>query len=127
MRCLQLILASCLFLGLPALNKADEKDKDAPSKEKLVGTSWEGNGKAGFTIYYEFMKDDKLKTVLQKKTEKYELEGTWQLKGSSLTITSKSPDGEKQSITTIKTLTDEKLVLVTETKEVFEFTRTKKK
>lgn len=97
---------------------------------KLMG-KWEltksesGNAPKGAIV--EFMKDNKLTISIDLGGKKLEMAGTYKLDGDKLTVTIKPPDGGKEETDTdtVKTLSDEKLVLVDKDKKETEFTKKK--
>jgi uncharacterized protein (TIGR03066 family) len=98
-------------------------DKDKGNADKIVGT-WEFvkiNGKdPGIPIKVEFTKDSKIKIGGM------EL-GSYKIEGDKITLTAKKKDGKDDTdVSTIKLLTDEKMILVDEKKkEETEFKKSK--
>lgn len=93
--------------------RADEKVDAA----KLVG-KWEmvksDEQAAPKGALVEFTKDGKVTLTLDAGGKKFEMGGTYKLAGDKLTVKFKPPDGgeEKEDTDTVKSLTDDKLVLV---------------
>jgi len=93
--------------------RADEKVDAA----KLVG-KWEmvksDEQTAPKGALVEFTKDGKVTLTLDAGGKKFEMGGTYKLAGDKLTVKFKPPDGgeEKEDTDTVKSLTDDKLVLV---------------
>ena len=116
--------AVVVFVGFVS---AEDKKVDAA---KLVG-KWEltksesGNAPKGAIV--EFTKDNKLSITIDVGGKKVELTGTYKVDGNKLTVTIKNPDGGKDEsdTDTIKSLTDEKIVLVDKDKKETEFMKKK--
>lgn len=106
-------------------NAADKVDP-----AKLVGTwelakSDEENAPKGATI--EFTKDNKIIIAFDANGKEIKLEGTYKVDGDKLTVKLSLPGGKDNEDTdTIKTLTDDKLVLVDKSNKTNEFARKKK-
>jgi uncharacterized protein (TIGR03066 family) len=104
--------AVALLLSGVAVQTTTAADAKVDAK-KIVGV-WEGakGGEfpPGATI--EFTKDGKVKVSLEANGKKVTVEGTYKVAGDKLTVTMKGPGGkEKTDTDTIKTLTDDKLVI----------------
>ena len=106
MRAAVLTLVACLLAPSVWV-----EDKEPATATKLVGT-WEvvkGHLPAGTTV--TFTKDNKFSLAGENEGKPFKREGTYQLKGDSLRITSKGDDGKESVVTvTIKSLTDKELV-----------------
>jgi uncharacterized protein (TIGR03066 family) len=89
------------------LAAAAQDQKDASTKEKLVGV-WEV--KEGATV--EFTKDGKLKVTFRMDGKEASAEGTYALEGDKLTITHKIGDKEEKETLTVKSLDDKVLTTV---------------
>jgi uncharacterized protein (TIGR03066 family) len=121
------VTAIAAVVVLVGMANAEDKKVDAA---KIVG-KWEltksdsGNAPKGAIV--EFTKDNKLAITIDVGGKKVELAGTYKIDGDKLTVTIKSPDGGKDEsdTDTIKTLTDEKIVLVDKEKKETEFTKKK--
>ena len=107
--------------GVRADDKIDEK--------KLVG-KWEltksddENAPKGAVI--EFTKDNKLTVTIEFNGKELKLNGTYKVDGNKLTVKLTSPDGKEEEDTdTVKSLTDEKLVLVDKKDKTTELTKKK--
>ena len=106
---------------------ADDKKIDPA---KLVG-KWEltksesGNAPKGALI--EFMKDNKMTITVDFNGKSLTLNGTYKVDGDKLTVTIKPPDGGKEDsdTDTIKSLTDDKIVLIDKEKKETELTKKK--
>src|SRR5262245_3327925 len=106
---------------------ADDKKIDPA---KLLG-KWEltksesGNAPKGAII--EFMKDNKMSINVDFNGKSLKLEGTYKVDGDKLTVTIKPPDGGKEDsdTDTIKSLTDDKIVLIDKDKKETELTKKK--
>lgn len=115
--------------GVRAQDKDAKKDDKKVDAAKLVG-KWEltksTDAGAPKGAIVEFTKDMKLKISIEFNGKNLDLDGTYKVDGDKLTVTIKSPDGKEDSDTdTIKSLTDEKVVLLD--KEGKETELTKKK
>jgi uncharacterized protein (TIGR03066 family) len=116
------VAAALLFVGTtPAADKVDAA--------KLVG-KWELTKSAdesapkGATV--EFTKDNKVTISFDANGKEVKLEGTYKVDGEKLTVKLALPGGKDNEDTdTIKTLTDEKLVLIDKDKKENEFTKKK--
>jgi uncharacterized protein (TIGR03066 family) len=106
---------------------ADDKKIDPA---KLVG-KWEltksesGNAPKGAII--EFKKDNKLSITVDFNGKSLTLDGTYKVDGDKLTVTIKPPDGGKEDsdTDTIKSLTDDKIILIDKDKKETELTKKK--
>jgi uncharacterized protein (TIGR03066 family) len=117
--------------GIRADEKDKEKDKDKKvDAAKLVG-KWEltkseaENAPKGAIV--EFTKDNKLTITVDVGDKKVELTGSYKVDGDKLTVKIKPPDGgkEEEDTDTIKSLTDEKVVLVDKNGKTTELTKKK--
>ncbi len=108
---------------LVSAGAAGAADKDKPNADKIVG-SWEFvkiNGKdPGIPIKVEFTKDGMIKVGGMTL-------GTYKIDGDKITLTAKKTGAKDDTdVSTIKLLTDEKLILVDEKKkEETEFKKAK--
>jgi uncharacterized protein (TIGR03066 family) len=109
------LAAAAVLVAGPAL--ADEKKDAKFDAAKLVG-KWEmvksDEQTAPKGALVEFTKDGKVTLTLDAGGKKFEMGGTYKLAGDKLTVKFKPPDGgeEKEDTDTVKSLTDDKLVLV---------------
>jgi uncharacterized protein (TIGR03066 family) len=123
------VAAFAAVVVLAGMSQAQDKDKKI-DPAKLVG-KWEltksesENAPKGALI--EFTKDNKLMITIDANGKKFELSGTYKVDGDKLTVTIKSPDGGKDEsdTDTIKSLSDEKLVLIDKEKKETELTKKK--
>jgi uncharacterized protein (TIGR03066 family) len=125
MRHLLAVSFTCVALTLTG-GVVAAADKDKENADKIVGT-WEFvkiNGKdPGIPIKVEFTKDSKIKVGGM------EL-GSYKIEGDKITLTAKKKDGkdgkDDTDVSTIKLLTEEKMILVDEKKkEETEFKKSK--
>lgn len=120
------ILAACVaavvFVGPAAA--ADKVDA-----AKLVGM-WEltksadENAPKGATV--EFTKDNKVTIAFNANGKEVKLEGTYKVDGDKLTVKLSLAGKDNEDTDTIKSLTDDKLVLVDKQSKENEFTKKKK-
>lgn len=123
-RVLTTVAVAIVFVGGVT---ADDKKVDPA---KLVG-KWEltksesGNAPKGAIV--EFKKDNKLAITIDFNGKSLTLDGTYKVDGDKLTVTIKPPDGGKEDsdTDTIKSLTDDKLVLIDKDKKETELTKKK--
>lgn len=123
-RCLAILAVAFVIVGGI---RADDKKVDPA---KLLG-KWEltksesGNAPKGAIV--EFKKDNKLTITVDLNGKPLELTGTYKVDGDKLTVTIKAPDGGKDDsdTDTIKSLTDDKLILIDKDKKETELTRKK--
>jgi uncharacterized protein (TIGR03066 family) len=122
------VLAAVVFtIVFVAGASADDKKIDPA---KLVG-KWEltksesNNAPKGAII--EFKKDNKLSITVDFNGKSLELSGTYKVDGDKLTVTIKPPDGGKEDsdTDTIKSMTDDKIVLIDKDKKETELTKKK--
>jgi uncharacterized protein (TIGR03066 family) len=122
------VLAAVAFaIAFVSGASADDKKVDPA---KLVG-KWEltksesGNAPKGAIV--EFMKDNKLTITVDFNGKSLTLNGTYKVDGDKLTVTIKPPDGGKEDsdTDTIKSLTDDKIVLIDKDKKETELTKKK--
>jgi uncharacterized protein (TIGR03066 family) len=121
------ILAACVAAVVLVGSAVADDKVDAT---KLVGM-WEltksadENAPKGATV--EFTKDNKVTIAFNANGKDVKLEGTYKVDGDKLTVKLSLPGGKDNEDTdTIKSLTDEKLVLVDKDKKENEFTKKKK-
>src|SRR5262245_23679478 len=103
-------VALAFLLVAPAVAFADI------DKDKMVGV-WEITDTEGIPpgTTVEFTKDGKIKLNTSQGDQKITLEGTYKIEKDKLHYTYKRPDGgERMAVDTIKELTNDRLVLVTE-------------
>ena len=121
------ILAACAAAVL-VVGGGRAADKIDPAK--LVG-KWEITKTEDETApkgaVVEFTKDKKVTLTIDAGGKKVELGGTYKVDADKLTVTFKAPDSGKESsdTDTIKSLTDDKLVLVDNKGKATEFARKK--
>ena len=85
-------------------------------KDKMVGV-WEITDTEGIApgTTVEFTKDGKIKLNTSQGDQKFTLEGTYKVEKDKLHYTYKLPDGgERKAVDTIKEVTNDRLVLLTE-------------
>lgn len=112
---------------------ADDKKKDEPAKidkAKLVG-KWEltksTDKEAPLGAIAVMEKDGKVTIIFDANGKEIKIPGKYEVKGDKLTITISPPGAAEESNTdTIKSLTDEKLVLVDKDGKESELTKKKK-
>lgn len=117
MNTLRLVLVCGLMASMALVSQARQDKKI--DKAKLVGT-WtfvKTTSKEalppGASMKVSFTKDGKMTLAIGIKDKEFKVNGTYSIKGNKLTTTLKSPDGskEKTETSTIKELTDKKLVM----------------
>jgi uncharacterized protein (TIGR03066 family) len=118
------VAAAVVFVG-PSV-AADKVDA-----AKLVGM-WaltkSADAEAPKDATVEFTKDNKVTITFKANDKEIKLEGTYKVDGDKLTVKLSVPGGKDNEDTdTIKTLTDEKLVLVDKQNKENEFTKKKEK
>lgn len=129
------ILAACvatvLFAG--AAVGQDKKDGKKDDKKvdpaKLVG-KWElsrsTDKDAPKGAVVEFTKDNKVLITLDVNGKEFKLDGTYRVNGDKLMVKMADPAGKEQEETdTIRTLTDDKMVLIDKDNKENEFTKKK--
>lgn len=122
------VLAAVAFTVVFVAGASADDKKIDPAK--LVG-KWEltksesGNAPKGAIV--EFMKDNKLAITVDVNGKSVTLNGTYKVDGDKLTVTIKPPDGGKEDsdTDTIKSLTDDKIVLIDKEKKETELTKKK--
>jgi len=108
------ILMACAVVALcVSAGHADDKIDPAKivGKWKLIRTTAE-NAPKNATI--EFLKDNKLHVVADQDGTKIEIQGVYKVESNKLTVTIFLPDGKKDTpeTDTIKSLTDDKMLLI---------------
>ena len=107
---------------------AEEKDKKIDAG-KFVG-KWEltksGDEGAPKGAIVEFTKDNKVSITLDFNGKEFKMEGTYKVDGDKITVKLKTPDGKDEEDTdTIKSLTDDMIVLVDKKGKETEFKKKK--
>jgi uncharacterized protein (TIGR03066 family) len=116
-----------LFVGVASAD--DKKDAKKIEADKLVG-KWELLKDAeplpkGTVL--ELTKDGKLTLVIEIDGKKLDVTGTYKVEGDKFNYKIKTPDGtDQEGSSTIKTLTDEKLVTESKEKTESEWKKLKK-
>jgi uncharacterized protein (TIGR03066 family) len=122
MKVLFAVLAALLVLA------GSGRAADKIDAEKLLG-KWEvtkGDTEAPKNAILEFAKEGKLMVSFELDGKKMELSGTYKIEEDKITLTLKSADGkEKISVETVKSLTDDMLVLEDKDGKKTEMTRKK--
>jgi uncharacterized protein (TIGR03066 family) len=122
-----ILAAFAVAVVVVGFGRAEDKKLDAAKlvgKWELTKSTDEGAPKGAIV---EFMKDSKLTITFELGGKKIEMGGTYKLDGDKLTVTIKPPDGGKEETDTdtIKTFTDDMLVLIDKDKKETEFTKKK--
>ncbi|HEX3146485.1 MAG TPA: TIGR03066 family protein [Gemmataceae bacterium] len=123
------ILAACsVAFVLVAAASADDKEKKFDAA-KFVG-KWEltksGDENAPKGAVVEFAKDMKVSITIDLNGKEFKLDGTYKVDGDKITVKLKTPDGKEDEDTdTIKTLTDDMIVLVDKKGKETEFKKKK--
>jgi uncharacterized protein (TIGR03066 family) len=123
----RLLAAVAAVVVLVGASSAQDKKIDPA---KLVG-KWEltksdsENAPKGAIV--EFAKDNKLTITIDAGGKEFKVSGTYKVDGDKLTVTIKPPDGGKEDseTDTIKSLTDDKVVLIDKDKKETELTKKK--
>jgi uncharacterized protein (TIGR03066 family) len=125
-------VAALVFVGAGYADdkKGEKKDEKKIDAAKLVG-KWEmtkssdENAPKGAIV--EFTKDGKLTITVDLNGKKLEIGGKYKVEGDQLTVTVTPPDGGKEDsdTDTIKSMTDEKVVLVDKKGKETELTKKK--
>ncbi len=126
-RLLAVCVAALVVGSVSADDKKEEKKIDAA---KLVGkweiTKTQGDVPKGTIV--EMTKDGKLKVTAEFNGKKLELEGSYSVDGEKLKTKIKGPDGsEVEDTDTIKSVTDDKLVISDKDGKESELTKMKEK
>ena len=123
------ILAACaVAFVFVAAASADDKEKKFDAA-KFVG-KWEltksGDENAPKGAVVEFAKDMKVSITIDFNGKEFKMEGTYKVDGDKITVKLKTPDGKEDEDTdTIKTLTDDMIVLVDKKGKETEFKKKK--
>jgi uncharacterized protein (TIGR03066 family) len=129
MKTLRLILVGTLALGVVGAAAADEK-KEAPSKEKLVGT-WKLIKSSeelppGAVGTVTFTKDGKMKVSFKFGEKSVDVKGTYTLDGDKIMSNLRGPDGkEVKETSTITKLTATELATTDEKGRTEQFQKQK--
>ena len=114
MRTKRIIAAVMLLFGLVCTARADDKDdkKADAVKAKLVGT-WQVEKGMGLPAgsRLTFAKDGKLSIHVKREEKEEKVEGTYNVEGSSIKVTTKREEKERTQQIKISKVDDKELVL----------------
>ena len=130
------LVVGCLTLVLVGFGFSDDKKDEKKDEKKIDGGKlvgkWEVTKAPEDSVpkgaVIEFTKDGKVKVALEYNAKKFNMEGTYKVDGEKLQTKIKDPSGtEIDDTDTIKTLTDDKVVLVGKEGKEVELTKVKDK